>query len=59
MDTTGAGDMYAAGFLHGYINKEELAICGRMGNIAAAAVIAHFGARPEISLVEVLEEKLK
>jgi len=59
MDTTGAGDMYAAGFLHGYINKEKLAICGRMGNIAAAAVIAHFGARPEISLAEVLEEKLK
>ena len=59
MDTTGAGDMYAAGFLHGYINKEDLAVCGRMGNITAAAVIAHFGARPEISLAEVLEEKLK
>jgi len=59
MDTTGAGDMYAAGFLHGYINKEDLDICGRMGNIAAAAVIAHFGARLETSLAEVLREKLK
>ena len=59
LDTTGAGDMYAAGFLHGYINKRHLAICGRMGNIAAAAVLAHFGARPGISLAEVLEEKLK
>ena len=59
LDTTGAGDMYAAGFLHGYINKEDLDICGRMGNITAAAVIAHFGARPEISLAGVLEEKLE
>lgn len=59
LDTTGAGDMYAAGFLHGYINKRDLAICGRMGNITAAAVIGHFGARPEISLAEILEEKLK
>jgi len=59
IDTTGAGDMYAAGFLHGYINKEDLAICGKMGNITAAAVIAHFGARPEISLAQVLKEKLK
>ena len=59
MDTTGAGDMYAAGFLHGYINKEDLATCGRMGNITATAVIAHFGARPEISLAKVLKEKLK
>ncbi len=58
IDTTGAGDMYAAGFLHGYIKKEDLDICGRIGNITAAAVIAHFGARPEISLAAVLEEKL-
>ncbi len=43
----------------GYINKEDLAICGRMGNITATAVIAHFDARPEISLAQVLKEKLK
>ncbi|MCJ7665871.1 MAG: adenosine kinase [Actinobacteria bacterium] len=59
LDTTGAGDMFAAGFLHGYINKKDLSVCGRMGNITAAAVIAHFGARPEISLADVIEEKLK
>ena len=55
-DTTGAGDMYAAGFLHGYINDKELEICGRIGNLTAAAVLPHFGARPPISLQDVLEK---
>jgi len=50
VDTTGAGDMYAAGFLYGYTQELELARCGRIGAIAAAEVISHYGARPEVSL---------
>jgi sugar/nucleoside kinase (ribokinase family) len=50
VDTTGAGDLFAAGFLHGLTRKQPLAACGRMGAIAAAEIIAHFGARPEADL---------
>ncbi len=56
LDTTGAGDMYAAGFLHGYINNEKLDICGRIGNLTAAAVLSHFGARPEVLLADILKK---
>lgn len=52
MDTTGAGDLYAAGFLHGYTRGEAPAACGRLGGIAAAEIIGHFGARPETRLSE-------
>ncbi|MBS0642417.1 MAG: adenosine kinase [Proteobacteria bacterium] len=45
VDTTGAGDAYAAGFLAGYTAGKPLSICGRMGSIAAAEVIGHYGAR--------------
>jgi sugar/nucleoside kinase (ribokinase family) len=47
VDTTGAGDAYAAGFLHGYTNGRDLATCGRLGGLMAAEVISHYGARPE------------
>ena len=57
LDTTGAGDMYAAGFLHGYIKGKPLHICGRMGNITAAAVLVHPGARPRASIADILKEK--
>lgn len=50
VDTTGAGDLYAAGFLHGYVNRYPLPECGRMGALAAAEVITHLGGRPEIHL---------
>lgn len=47
VDTTGAGDAYAAGFLTGWTAGKPLAVCGRMGSVAAAEVISHYGARPE------------
>lgn len=50
LDTTGAGDQYAAGFLFGLARGRSLAECGRLGSIAAAEVIAHIGPRPEVSL---------
>jgi sugar/nucleoside kinase (ribokinase family) len=50
VDTTGAGDQYAAGFLLGLANGRPLPICGRLGSIAAAEVISHYGPRPQTSL---------
>jgi sugar/nucleoside kinase (ribokinase family) len=53
IDTTGAGDLYAAGFLFGLSRGLGLAICGRLGALAAAEVISHVGARPVASLAGV------
>ncbi|MBL26088.1 MAG: adenosine kinase [Rhodospirillaceae bacterium] len=50
VDTTGAGDLYAAGFLYGLTQGRDLHECGRIGGIAAAEVISHIGARPEVAL---------
>jgi sugar/nucleoside kinase (ribokinase family) len=50
VDTTGAGDQFAAGFLYGLTHGKSLGACGKLGGIAAAEVISHYGARPEISL---------
>lgn len=47
VDATGAGDQFAAGFIYGLATGQTLEIAGRMGCIAAAEVISHFGARPE------------
>lgn len=47
VDATGAGDQFAAGFLYGVATGQTLAVSGRMGCIAAAEVIGHYGARPE------------
>ena len=52
LDTTGAGDQFAAGFLYGLTHGKGLADCGRLGALAAAEVISHYGARPEVSLKE-------
>ncbi|HJT43465.1 MAG TPA: adenosine kinase [Rhizomicrobium sp.] len=52
IDTTGAGDQFAAGFLYGLTHGKGLADCGRLGVLAAAEVISHYGARPEVSLKE-------
>jgi sugar/nucleoside kinase (ribokinase family) len=54
VDTTGAGDLYAAGFLHGFTHGKPLAECGRLGGIAAAEIISHVGARPEKPLRELV-----
>jgi sugar/nucleoside kinase (ribokinase family) len=50
IDTTGAGDAYAAGFLYGYTQGKPLRDCGRLGSILAAEVISHYGARAETDL---------
>ena len=50
VDTTGAGDLYAAGFLYGLTHGRDLATCGKLGSLCAAEIIAHVGARPETSL---------
>ncbi len=47
VDTTGAGDAYAAGFLYAYTQGYDLATCGKLGGLMAAEVISHFGPRPE------------
>jgi sugar/nucleoside kinase (ribokinase family) len=52
VDTTGAGDLYAAGVLWGLSEGFDLATCGRLGSMAAAEVISHLGARPETSLAD-------
>lgn len=52
VDATGAGDQFAAGFLFGLARGLPLEICGKMGNISAAEVIGHYGARPEADIAE-------
>jgi sugar/nucleoside kinase (ribokinase family) len=52
VDTTGAGDQYAAGFLYGLSQGRALPVCGQLGSLAAAEVIAHYGPRPQVSLRE-------
>ena len=52
VDATGAGDQFAAGFLYGISTGRSLEVAGRMGCVAAAEVIGHFGARPEANLAD-------
>jgi sugar/nucleoside kinase (ribokinase family) len=54
VDTTGAGDLFASGFLFGLTRGESPERCGRIGSLAAAEIIGHFGARPETSLAGLL-----
>lgn len=56
-DLTGAGDMFAAGFLYGIANGANLGTCGQMGNIAASEIISHIGARPEADLKALFADK--
>ena len=52
IDTTGAGDLFAAGFLYGFTHDFDLARCGRLGSLAAGEIISHYGARPERDMVQ-------
>jgi len=56
VDTTGAGDLFAAGFLCGLARGADDRTCGRLGALAAAEVIQHLGARPETSLASLARE---
>ena len=58
VDTTGAGDLFAAGFLTGHTRGEALETCLRMGAICAAEIISHIGARSEKDLKALVAEKL-
>ena len=58
VDTTGAGDLYAAGFLFGLSRGLDLASCGRLGSVAAAEVISHVGARPQVPLAKLVDAAL-
>jgi sugar/nucleoside kinase (ribokinase family) len=58
VDTTGAGDLFAAGFLRGLTRGFALTDCARMGAIAAAEVIQHVGPRPLVPLVDLLPADL-
>lgn len=55
VDTTGAGDLFAAGFLYGLTHGKPLGECGRIAAICAAEIISHVGARPEANLAELVQ----
>lgn len=57
VDTTGAGDQYAAGFLFGLSQGRSLHDCGRLASVAAAEVISHYGPRPQVSLKDLAASK--
>ena len=57
LDTTGAGDLYASGFLFGLTHGRDLAACGRLGSLCAAAILGHYGPRPETSLEHLAKAK--
>ena len=56
VDTTGAGDLFAAGFLFGLVREAGYEAAGRLGALAAAEVIQHIGARPQVSLRELAQQ---
>lgn len=57
IDTTGAGDLFAAGFLYGLARNLAYKQCGELGALAAAEVIQHIGARPQVSLKELAQQR--
>ncbi len=58
VDTTGAGDLYASGFLMGLARGADMATCAQLGSIAAAEIISHMGPRPEADLTELVGDLL-
>ncbi len=57
VDATGAGDLYAAGFLYGYTRNLKLSDCGRLASLAASEIISHIGARPERPLSAIAKQE--
>ncbi len=57
VDTTGAGDLFAAGFLYGFTQGYGPGEAARIGALCAAEVISHFGARPDVSLADLVRER--
>jgi sugar/nucleoside kinase (ribokinase family) len=58
VDTTGAGDLYAAGFLYGLSRGEPLQYCGQLGSLCAGQVITQLGPRPRVSLPQLVADQL-
>jgi sugar/nucleoside kinase (ribokinase family) len=58
LDTTGAGDLYAAGFLHAYTQGQGVAACGRLGSLCAGQVVTQLGPRPQGSLKQLVAQHL-
>jgi fructokinase len=58
VDTTGAGDLYAAGFLHAYTQGQDLEACGRLGSLCAGQVVTQLGPRPQGSLKDLVAQHL-
>ena len=58
VDATGAGDMYAAGFLYGFVRGKPIEQCGKIGSIVASEVITHMGPRPLVPLTTVVPKSL-
>jgi sugar/nucleoside kinase (ribokinase family) len=58
IDTTGAGDLFASGFLYGLAQRRDLARCAHIGAVCAAEVISHYGPRPQQSLKELISKKV-
>ena len=59
IDTTGAGDLYAAGFLYGISRDMDIRQCGKLGGLVASKIITQFGARPETSLTPLIDRVTK
>jgi sugar/nucleoside kinase (ribokinase family) len=57
IDTTGAGDLFAAGFLWGMVNGYDIKTSGRMGCIAGSNMVTQFGARPKDGLIKLFESE--
>ena len=58
VDATGAGDMYAAGFIYGFVSGKPIEQCGKIGSIVASEVITHMGPRPLVPLTTVVPKSL-
>ena len=56
VDVTGAGDLFASGFLFGHTHGKPLRQCAALGSLAAAEVISHTGARPEVNLLQLARD---